>query len=146
MKIVTLTTLEELSALAQDTLTSLSKKNGATVLALHGDLGVGKTAFTKEVARLLGISGEITSPTFVIMKSYSIPAHFIFKTLVHIDAYRIEEDDEMRVLGFESLLAHAENLIVIEWSERIKTLIPEDAYQLHFTLTGNTRTITTYGI
>ena len=144
MKTITLTTLEELSTLAKDVLATVPEKKEATVLALQGDLGVGKTAFTKVLAKHLGIVGEITSPTFVIMKSYQIPAHPYFKSLIHIDAYRIEEDDEMRVLGFQELLTHPENLIVVEWPERIEALIPEDAHHLHFTLTGTTRTIT-YG-
>ncbi len=137
-------TLEELHAFAGEVLASCVSKSTAQVLALSGDLGAGKTAFTKELASLLGIPYDITSPTFVIMKSYVIPAHPFFKTLVHIDAYRIESDDEMRVLGLKEILSEPTNLVCIEWPEKIATLIPEDAHCITIGLTGTTRTIT-YG-
>lgn len=136
--------LEELHAFAGEVLATCVKKNSAQVLALSGDLGAGKTAFTKELASLLGIPHDITSPTFVIMKSYPIPTHSFFKTLVHIDAYRIEDIDEMRVLGLAEILSEPTNLVCIEWPEKIQALIPEDAFTITISLTGTTRTIT-YG-
>ncbi len=144
MKENVINTLEELHAFAEEVLASCTLKSTASVLALSGDLGAGKTAFTKELAIILGIPYDITSPTFVIMKSYSIPAHPFFKTLVHIDAYRIESDDEMRVLGLGEILSEPSNLVCIEWPEKIATLIPEDAHCITIGLTGTTRTIT-YG-
>lgn len=145
MKTRTLTTLLELNAVAREVLDSCVQKDGAVCVALRGDLGAGKTAFTKEIAKLLGVPHEITSPTFVIMKSYEIPAHPFFKKLIHIDAYRIEEDDEMRVLGFGDMLKDPTYLICIEWPEKIENLIPKDAFQVSLALNPNeTRTIT-YG-
>ncbi|QQR64738.1 tRNA (adenosine(37)-N6)-threonylcarbamoyltransferase complex ATPase subunit type 1 TsaE [Candidatus Kaiserbacteria bacterium] len=144
MKEKVINTIEELHALAEEILASCSPKSTAQVLALSGDLGAGKTAFTKELASLLGISYDITSPTFVIMKSYPIPAHSFFKTLVHIDAYRIESDDEMRVLGLAEILSEPTNLVCIEWPEKIQALIPKDAHTINISLVGTTRTIT-YG-
>lgn len=141
MKEKIINTIEELHALAEEILASCSSKGAAQVLALSGDLGAGKTAFTKELASLLGISYDITSPTFVIMKSYPIPAHPFFKTLVHIDAYRIESDDEMRVLGLTEILSDSTNLVCIEWPEKIQTLIPKDAHTITISLMGTTRTI-----
>lgn len=137
-------TLEELHVCAGEVLASCVQKNAASVFALSGDLGAGKTAFTKELAVLLGIPQDITSPTFVIMKSYAIPSHPFFKTLVHIDAYRIESDDEMRVLGLGAILSEPTNLVCIEWPEKIQMLIPQDALTITIGLTGTTRTIT-YG-
>lgn len=137
-------TLEELHAFAGEILALCKKKSTAQVLALSGDLGAGKTAFTKELASFLGIKEDITSPTFVIMKSYPIPTHPFFKTLVHIDAYRIEDIDEMRVLGLAEILSEPTNLVCIEWPEKIQSLIPEDALTITISLTGTTRTIT-YG-
>ncbi len=137
-------TFEELHSFAEEVLSSCVPKSIAQVLALSGDLGAGKTAFTKELASLLRIPNEITSPTFVIMKSYPIPTHPFFKTLVHIDAYRIESDDEMRVLGLAEILREPSNLVCIEWPEKIQNLIPEDSYTISISLTGTTRTIT-YG-
>lgn len=140
-----ITTLDELGNIAKEVLSACTQNEHAQVITLHGDLGAGKTAFTKELAKLLGITYEITSPTFVIMKSYEIPAHHFLKSLVHIDAYRIETDDEMRVLGFQELLSDPTRLVCIEWPEKIKNLIPEDAHTISLTLNlDGTRTIT-YG-
>ena len=138
-----ITTISELETLAGGVLSSCVKKDTAHVLALSGDLGAGKTAFTKVLGKTLGVAGEITSPTFVIMKSYTIPNHSFFKTLVHIDAYRIESDDEMRVLGFSELLTDETKLICIEWPEKIQSLIPSDAHTVTITLNmDGTREVT----
>ncbi len=137
-------TIDELYAFAHEIVNGLALKNNAHVLALQGDLGAGKTAFVKEIGKVLTIEETITSPTFVIMKSYPIKSHPFFKTLTHIDAYRIESDDEMRVLGFEELLKDPTRLVCIEWPEKIERLIPEDAYPISFTLHEQTRTVT-YG-
>lgn len=144
MKTTTITTLAELRLVADEAL-RLCTASHANVITLNGDLGAGKTAFTKELGKLLGVANEITSPTFVIMKSYDIPTHPFLKTLTHIDAYRIEEDDEMSVLGFGELLQDPSRLICIEWPEKIQNLIPEYAYHILFTLNlDGTRTIS-YG-
>ncbi len=129
-----ITTLNELEGIAREILSLCTKKDTAQVIALSGDLGAGKTAFTKQLASVLGVEGEVTSPTFVIMKSYAVPAHAFFKTLVHIDAYRIESGDEMRILRFEELLKDPTNLICIEWPEKIETLLPKNVYTVTFTL------------
>lgn len=144
MKVKDIATIEELRAIASDVLFLCKPKKTASVITLHGDLGAGKTAFTKELASLLGISDTVTSPTFVIMKSYAISEHSHFKTLIHIDAYRIESDDEMRVLGFADILKDPSHIVCIEWPEKINALIPKDAYPISLSLHGTTRTIT-YG-
>ena len=77
------------------------------------------------------------------MKSYAIPLHAQFKTLTHIDAYRIESDDEMRVLGFAELLKDKMRLICIEWPEKIQNLITNDTLMVTFVLNNDgTRNIT----
>lgn len=138
-----ITTLEELHTVAENVLSMCAQKDSAQVLALRGDLGAGKTAFVKELATLLGVVGEVTSPTFVIMKSYAIPAHAFLKTLVHIDAYRIESDDEMHVIKFEELLADTGNLVCIEWPEKIEKILPKDIHTISLTLNSDgTREVT----
>lgn len=135
----------ELASVATDVLARLVKKEGAQVIALRGDLGAGKTAFTKALARVLGITEYVTSPTFVIMKSYRTHGHDWISTLTHIDAYRVEDEGEMRVLGFDELLLDPARIICIEWPERIHAVIPEDALQMSISIGDNgTRTIT-YG-
>ncbi|MCA9365352.1 tRNA (adenosine(37)-N6)-threonylcarbamoyltransferase complex ATPase subunit type 1 TsaE [Candidatus Kaiserbacteria bacterium] len=120
--------------------------NQAGVIALNGELGAGKTAFVQQIAKELSIAEAITSPTFVIMKMYEID-YGQFKQLIHIDAYRIEEESEMLVLGFGELLEDKENLICIEWADNIKGLLPENQIQLNFELTGNKeeRSVNIYG-
>lgn len=103
---------------------------GAVVLGLSGDLGAGKTTFTQTLARILGVQEVVTSPTFVIQKQY-VTEHPTFSLLVHIDAYRIEDPEELVVLGFKELLKRDRTLVVIEWAERVQPLIPIMLY-LHF--------------
>jgi len=91
---------------------------GAFVIGLSGHLGAGKTSFTKLLAKELGITETVTSPTFVIMKIYEISAGtFSFKRLVHIDAYRLEKRGELEALDFERISSDPQNLMIIEWPE-----------------------------
>lgn len=131
-----ITTLAELGEIAKHTLALCSEK-GAHVITLKGDLGAGKTAFAKELARIIEIEEEVTSPTFVIMKSYESHSHPYFKTLTHIDAYRIESEEEMKVLKFNELLEDKTKLVVIEWPEKIPSLIPSDSIRVEFVLNND---------
>lgn len=108
----------------------------AVVLALHGDLGAGKTTFTQLLASELGVLEPVTSPTFVIMKQYELEGQ-LFSELVHIDAYRIEELNEMQVLGFTELLTQPGALICIEWAEKISDLLPEHTINISFEITND---------
>lgn len=127
--------------------TVLSGLGDARVLALSGDLGAGKTTFTKALAKELGIVEHITSPTFVIQKSYSIPNNADYKKLVHIDAYRLESGADAEVLDLQNTLQEQGNLVVIEWAENIKSALPKDALQIHFEYIDEiTRRITFGGI
>ena len=104
----------------------LGRKTGlavpaGTVIALGGDLGAGKTVFTKGLAKGLGIDELVTSPTFTILQEYyggRLP-------LFHFDAYRIEDADEMQEIGFADYL-YGDGVCVIEWAEIIKEILPED--------------------
>lgn len=97
----------------------------AMVVGLTGDLGSGKTAFTKCLAAELGINEHITSPTFVIMKYYKIE-NSSWKKLIHIDAYRLRNGRELDALGFQNELEDPTSLIVIEWPEIVKDVLPEE--------------------
>jgi tRNA threonylcarbamoyladenosine biosynthesis protein TsaE len=94
------------------------QESRAALVTLSGDLGAGKTTLTQEVAKVLGVTDQITSPTFVIMKKYKT-THTVFKTLIHIDAYRLNSSAELQHLGFEELMQDSTNLIVVEWPERV---------------------------
>ena len=127
-----LVTIEELAAYADTFVTTLTKGEQALVVALSGELGAGKTAFTKELARVLGVTETITSPTFVIEKIYEIPTHPFLKHLIHIDAYRLEHEQELEVLKWRTIVKDPQNLIVVEWPERVPKLIPDSATLVTF--------------
>jgi tRNA threonylcarbamoyladenosine biosynthesis protein TsaE len=146
MKKITSRSTEETAVFAKNFLFSLKPKDKATVVALSGDLGSGKTTFTKEVANILGINrSEVTSPTFVIMKTYKlkpISANKNFQHLIHIDAYRLESEEELENLGWETLLQDPKNLILVEWPEMVPDCIPKTAQKIYFKFADeNTRNI-----
>ena len=103
----------------------------ATVIALQGELGSGKTTFAQAFGKIFGVKENMLSPTFVIMKFYEVDWRG-FKKLIHIDAYRIEKEEELLRLGWEEIVNDPENIILIEWPENVPGLIPEDAKRIHF--------------
>ena len=96
----------------------------AAVVTLTGDLGAGKTTFTQQLAKSLQVTEQVVSPTFGIMKSYEINGHSHFDTLVHIDAYRIEDISEVGPLRFKELFQVPRTLICIEWPGQIADILP----------------------
>ncbi len=121
MKTLTIDKENELEAIATEVVQNLVQKSNAHLITIQGDLGAGKTALTKQIAHVLGIKESVTSPTFVIMKMYAIEHHSFLDRLIHIDAYRIESDDELRVLGFDEICADPKTLICLEWPERLQS-------------------------
>lgn len=101
-----------------------AKENKAAVVGLYGELGGGKTTFMKYLAESFGIKETIQSPTFVIEKIYELE-NKPFQHLIHIDAYRIEKEDEMINLGWNEIISDSKNLICIEWPDRIAKIMPE---------------------
>ncbi|HEU5114647.1 MAG TPA: tRNA (adenosine(37)-N6)-threonylcarbamoyltransferase complex ATPase subunit type 1 TsaE [Candidatus Paceibacterota bacterium] len=126
--------LEETGKIALDFLKSLAPRNDrATVVALQGGLGSGKTTFAKGFAAALGLRpADVTSPTFVIEKRFDIGDHAHFKRFVHIDAYRLEHPDEIERLDWKRTVADPGNLILIEWPENIGGSLPEGAIRISF--------------
>lgn len=133
----------ELPTLAANVLTrALALETpGAKVIALHGDLGAGKTTFVQTLGKALGVTETITSPTFTIMKAYPLTGE-TFTTLAHMDAYRIDDLNELGPLRFEALLSRPETLLVIEWAEKIASALPASILTLRFAiLDETTRTV-----
>ena len=136
----------------------------ATVVALYGDLGAGKTTFVQAAAKALGVSVPVQSPTFLIFKKYPL-SHSLstssevrseylelrktlsirlrmrkvhsfckkeiergcsFSTLIHVDAYRLKSSTELAMLRFAELLADPQNLILIEWADRVADILPRE--------------------
>jgi len=118
--------LEETQKIAADFIQTLSASTDkATVVGLYGDLGAGKTSFTQGVAMALGITDHVVSPTFVIEKIYPLPhAHNGFTHMIHIDAYRLDDPNELSSLGWNNITADPHNLILIEWPERVAEIMP----------------------
>ena len=117
--------LEETQKIADDFIKIISPKDDkAFVVGLSGDLGAGKTAFTKCIAKTLGVEDTVTSPTFVIEKIYELQGQK-FSHLIHIDAYRLENGNELLNLGWNKIISDPSNIILIEWPERVSEVMPE---------------------
>ena len=115
---------------------------GGDVLAFTGSLGMGKTAFTRGLARGLGCRGRVTSPTFTIVNEYD------GKTpLFHFDMYRLGSSDELFDIGWEDYLDRG-GVCAVEWSERVSDALPDDTIYVDIARgeeDENTRTITVTG-
>jgi tRNA threonylcarbamoyladenosine biosynthesis protein TsaE len=125
----------EIPEIARDLLKNLGARSqslGASILALSGDLGAGKTTLCQAIARELGVKENVVSPTFVIMKMYDIdPARsqsLGASRLIHIDAYRLESSSELEKLGWKEIISDSQNLILIEWPEKVQDIIPKDSH------------------
>ena len=129
--------IEETAKLAEKVLADLKPQIRATVLALYGDLGSGKTTFVQQLGKLLGIKRSLQSPTFVIMKNYTLKGA-TFSHFIHIDAYRLQSEAELTQLGFAELLKDPRNLIALEWAERVEGLLPADALRIRFKFVDDT--------
>jgi tRNA threonylcarbamoyladenosine biosynthesis protein TsaE len=123
---------------------NLAPQTGAaTIIALSGDLGAGKTTFTKGIARALGVEAEITSPTFVIEKIYALSGQK-WKRLVHIDAYRLNGANELPAIGWDEASRDEGSLIVLEWPERTGGALPEHTVHISFEDIGDEGRILIY--
>lgn len=128
---VTTSSADESHALAEEFARALPAD---TTLALHGDLGVGKTTFVQGLARGLGVTDPVTSPTFNIFTLYKGTA----RTLVHMDAYRLENDRQIDALMLEDFLV-SPWILAVEWPEKITAWIPRSALHLDLGITSGQR-------
>ncbi|MBI2196410.1 tRNA (adenosine(37)-N6)-threonylcarbamoyltransferase complex ATPase subunit type 1 TsaE [Candidatus Daviesbacteria bacterium] len=99
------------------------------VFALTGELGAGKTIFVQGFAKGLGIKDKIISPTFVLIRQHTIP--FSRKILYHIDLYRLDKAADLKNLGLLEIWSDPNNIVLIEWAERIKDFLPLDAVKIN---------------
>ena len=111
MKIIS-KSLSDTKKVAEDFIKKLSNQtqSEALVVGLYGDLGSGKTTFTQAIAKIFNIKEDVTSPTFVIEKIYTINDKK-FKKLIHIDAYRLDSGKELSALDWERTLGDSKNII-----------------------------------
>jgi len=103
------------------------------VIALHGDLGAGKTVLTQGIAAVLGINARVTSPTFTLVSEYVRPSGDL---LIHIDCYRLGSPDqndgalEAAFFGLDEIVDRRDAIVIIEWAERVASLLPSDYLEI----------------
>jgi len=120
-------TIEETHLLAESLAATIKP---GQLIALRGDLGSGKTAFTKGFAKALGIKQHITSPTFLIVKTYEVVRDDIRK-LYHLDLYRLESEEEIKGIGITEILKDPYGVVIVEWAERMGGLLPKDRIDIY---------------
>ncbi|PLX25927.1 tRNA (adenosine(37)-N6)-threonylcarbamoyltransferase complex ATPase subunit type 1 TsaE [Candidatus Parcubacteria bacterium] len=123
--------INDTKGIAQDILT---KVKPGQLIALVGNLGAGKTVFVKALAESLGVEDNVTSPTFVLMKVYNTK-HESIKKLVHVDCYRLEGKEDLADIGLSEYIEDENNLVVIEWADKIKNL-PDNIIRINIKSTG----------
>ncbi len=118
-----------------DVARALTKNNAgekcATVFALQGDLGAGKTTFVQGFLKGLGSKTRVTSPTFVLMRRHKLCGQKI-KNVFHIDAYRLKKPEHLASLELDVILNGPRNVLLIEWPEQAKRFLPKDTVRLQF--------------
>ena len=110
-------------------LTSNVQHRTAIIVVLQGDLGSGKTTFVQGFCRALGVKHGVTSPTFIIMRAHNIRGE---KRIHHFDLYRIQKLKDILALGFKKIISNPENIVLIEWPEKIKKLLPKNTVWIYF--------------
>lgn len=112
------------------------KTDSGALICLYGELGSGKTTLVKGIAKGLGITEKITSPSYLLMKKYG------GKTpLFHIDLFRIDSPDEAIEVGIDDHLIDPEGVVAVEWAERIKKILPEERIDVRLDFGGKKRKI-----
>ena len=122
---------DETRALAAEIIANVGP---GSVIALHGDLGAGKTCFVQGVARALGITDDITSPTYTLIHEYNAQP-----PLFHIDLYRTDSPDEALNFGIDEYL-ESDGITLIEWAERAEGILPDNTVHIHITAGSDEQT------
>lgn len=120
----------------------LSKVKDRNIICLYGELGSGKTTFVQGLAKALGIKERTPSPTFVLIKEYEVESKrqkkilqlesCNLKRLIHIDCYRINSQKDIKSVDLEEFWQDKGNLVIIEWADRIKTILPKERLDIRF--------------
>ena len=126
---------QETQDIAKNILSSLSS---GTVITLTGPLASGKTTFSQGIGEALGIP-RVVSPTYLIMREYSITNHPFLQRLFHLDLYRLNSVEEIKSFDLEEIWNQPENLVLIEWPENLLDLLPKKHLEVTFKSTGPTQ-------
>jgi tRNA threonylcarbamoyladenosine biosynthesis protein TsaE len=142
MEVVT-KSAQETQKLGEKIANKLKKSASQRIFALYGELGSGKTTFIQGLAKGLGIKERILSPTFVMIRQYQITNNELLITnFYHVDLYRVESEKDARGLGLKEIWPNPENIVAIEWAEKIKKILPKKRTEIYFeSLEGNKRRI-----
>lgn len=117
----------------------LAREIKTGVIALTGELGAGKTTFVQGFAKALGIKDKIISPTFVLIRQHKFGGGILY----HIDLYRLENNINIKQLGIAEIISNPDNLVLIEWAEKIKKNLPKKTIKINLKkVTENERLIT----
>lgn len=135
---------KKLAAILVKEILKTKTRGNAFVLGLEGDLGGGKTTFLQGFAKGLGTKQRTTSPTFVILKKYKIQnKRYKIQNFYHIDCYRTQKPKEILDLGFRNIISNPQNIVAIEWADRIKKIMPKNTIRVNFKfINKNERKIT----
>jgi len=129
----------------------LTKLKGKNPICLYGELGSGKTTFVQGLARALGVKKRVISPTFILMRSYQLPVTSYQKRgdwrlatgdwqhLIHLDCYRIESEKDLKSFDLKELCEDKKNLVVIEWAEKLKKILPKGRIDIEFEYAGRNK-------
>ena len=137
MKEIITNNFEETQKLGEDLAQEILSGEKPNVVCLEGELGSGKTTFTQGLLKGLGVEGPYTSPTFLVMKEYKPHPDPLLKkerrimNIYHIDAYRVGSDDIL-ALGWGEIISDPKNIVIVEWSDRIKNILPERCINIKF--------------
>lgn len=127
--------------LAQELVAKMPGKSVATIVALRGDLGAGKTTFAQGFAAGLGVTEKAKSPTFTLAKQYAIPNSHVPGVmqryyLWHLDCYRLNDRNDLAALDLHAVFADNHNVVLIEWPERIGDGLPREHVEVHMAHVG----------
>jgi len=106
-------------------------RNRAFIISLEGPLGSGKTEWLRGFIRYFAPKEQVLSPTFILMREIPLN-HSFFKKIYHLDCYRFKNEKEIEVLGFKDIIRQPKNLVVIEWGDRLKKILPSGIWRLKF--------------
>jgi len=115
--------------------------HGGDIVGLIGNLGAGKTVFSKGIAEGLGVKKKIVSPTFVYMKVYEVKNHQSIKKLCHIDVYRVKDEQILVNIGVLEYFNNPDVLTVIEWADKLEKILPQNIKKIHFNINQKSREI-----
>ena len=130
MRTINISSLQELDNAATQ---FLELAGDYAVIAFSGEMGAGKTTFIQALCRNLGVKVEVNSPTFSLVNEYFTP---VGNSIFHFDLYRIETPDELFDMGYEEYF-YSGSLCLIEWPEKARNLIPDDALWVHIVIGEN---------